>query len=180
VSGHVFSALFWVSAAATAGCARKYAVCRSELFLIKIYFSLKDLSLIDYVNELKSIGVKALKIEGRMKGADYVYTAISQFKKAANNKEYDKDILEKSFSRSGFTQGYYLSKINSDMFGIRSDEDKSKSQENRSVDIVQIKIPVDIKFNISKDKTELIISDDIGNTFISYVIKLRFPLINPN
>lgn len=133
--------------------------------------SLKDLSLIDYVSELSAIGVKALKIEGRMKGSDYVYTAVSQFKNAAANKKYDKNMLEKSFSRSGFTQGYYLSKIDFDMFGVRSDEDISKSKESRTLltlEIYKRKIPVNMKFDISTDKTELLISDYSGNMFISY------------
>ncbi|NMC55604.1 MAG: U32 family peptidase, partial [Eubacteriaceae bacterium] len=107
--------------------------------------SLKDLSLIDYVSQLNSIGVKALKIEGRMKGPDYVYTAVNQFKNASENKEYDKNMLEKSFSRNGFTQGYYLSKIDADMFGVRSDEDISKSKESRTLitaEIYKRKIPV--------------------------------------
>lgn len=132
--------------------------------------SLKDLSLIDYVGELSAIGVKALKIEGRMKGSNYVYTAVSQFKNAAANKKYDKDMLEKSFSRSGFTQGYYLSKIDAGMFGIRSDEDISKSKESRTLITAEIskrKIPVNMKFNITSDKTELLISDYSGNMFIS-------------
>lgn len=132
--------------------------------------SLKDLSLIDYVSELSEIGVKALKIEGRMKGANYVYTAVSQFKNAAANKSYDKDMLEKSFSRSGFTQSYFLSKIDADMFGIRSDEDISKSKESKTLITAEIskrKLPVNMKFDISTDKTELLISDYSGNMFIT-------------
>ena len=35
-------------------------------------FSLKDLELIDYLPQLKNAGVKSLKIEGRMKRAEYV------------------------------------------------------------------------------------------------------------
>ena len=168
---NAISAHFWASSGNRGLCAQ---VCRLPFGVMdnsRYNLSLKDLSLIDYVNELKSIGVKALKIEGRMKGADYVYTAVSQFKNVLSSKKYDKNILEKSFSRSGFTQGYYLSKIDDDMFGIRRELDKSQSNENKKdfiADTVKTKIPVKMKFSISKDKTELLIKDGLGNMFISY------------
>lgn len=171
ISGQCYFSAFWGERSGNRGlCAQ---VCRLPFGVIsnnRYNLSLKDLCLIDYVNELKLIGVSALKIEGRMKNADYVYTAVSQFKNSVCDKKYDKDILDKSFSRSGFTQGYYLSKIDADMFGIRSEQDKLKSKENKTLkitDIEQIKIQVDMKFNISKQKTELIISDNSGNMFIS-------------
>ena len=89
--------------------------------------SLKDLSLIDEVNALESIGVKAVKIEGRMKSSNYVVTSIKAIKAAMNNKLYDTDELRDVFSRNGFTKGYYEAKLGPEMFGIRKDEDLKKS-----------------------------------------------------
>ena len=43
-------------------------------------FSLKDNELIDYIPYLTKTGVKSLKIEGRMKSADYVYTIASAYR----------------------------------------------------------------------------------------------------
>ena len=44
------------------------------------YFSPCDLSLINYVPELAEAGVRALKIEGRMKSAEYVGTVVSAYR----------------------------------------------------------------------------------------------------
>jgi len=126
--------------------------------------SLKDLTLIDYVDELKRLGVTALKIEGRMKGPGYVKTAVEQFKNAVEHRKYDKDVLEKSFSRSGFTQAYYLSSINKNMFGTRKDADILKSKEIvYTENSTENKIPIDMTYDFSKEKVELTASDDLGN-----------------
>ena len=89
--------------------------------------SLKDLSLIDEINTLENIGVKAVKIEGRMKNKHYVVTSIKAIKAAMNNRPYDINQLRDVFSRDGFTKGYYESKLGPEMFGIRKDKDLKKS-----------------------------------------------------
>lgn len=89
--------------------------------------SLKDLSLIDEVKELEDIGVQAVKIEGRMKSSHYVVTAIKAIQSAMDNRPYDINQLRNVFSREGFTKGYYESKLGSEMFGIRKDQDLKKS-----------------------------------------------------
>lgn len=129
--------------------------------------SLKDLTLIDYVDELAQMGVTALKIEGRMKSPQYVAAAVSQFQNALQQKRYDKSWLEKLFSRSGFTQGYYLSKIDSSMFGIRSKQDIVKTTQAESAFLSHTavkKMPVDIDFSISFDESKVTITDDDGHT----------------
>lgn len=88
--------------------------------------SLKDLSLIPYLNELKEMGVSSLKIEGRMKRPEYVAAATAACRQMLDNGFVEENIssaLEKVFSRSGFTDGYYTGKIGRDMFGIRTKED---------------------------------------------------------
>jgi putative protease len=44
------------------------------------FFSTRDLSLIDHVTELAEAGVHSLKIEGRMKSAEYVGTVVSAYR----------------------------------------------------------------------------------------------------
>ena len=70
--------------------------------------SLKDLSLIEKIDELCELGVSSLKIEGRMKRPEYVAAAVSDCKKSLENTytEKDKKELMNVFSRSGFTSGY--------------------------------------------------------------------------
>ncbi len=84
--------------------------------------SLKDLSLIPYINELKEMGVISFKIEGRMKRPEYVAAAVNAAKTGENP-----ELLEKVFSRSGFTDGYYKNKLGQDMFGIRTKDDVTSS-----------------------------------------------------
>lgn len=87
--------------------------------------SLKDLSAIDYISRLKEIGVKSLKIEGRMKRPEYVAAAVTACKKALKNENDDalREQLKGVFSRSGFTHGYLIGELGKDMFGIRRKDD---------------------------------------------------------
>lgn len=85
--------------------------------------SLKDLSLIKHIDKLKEAGVRSLKIEGRMKRAEYVAAAVTACRAAADGREPDLDSLRAVFSRSGFTDGYLTGKIGAEMFGTRRKED---------------------------------------------------------
>ena len=88
--------------------------------------SLKDLSLVPYLNELKDMGVVSFKIEGRMKRPEYVAAATAACRDMLDEGRVDPKIngaLSSVFSRSGFTDGYYTGKLGRDMFGIRTRED---------------------------------------------------------
>jgi putative protease len=84
--------------------------------------SLKDLSLLGRTDELCSIGVDSLKIEGRMKRPEYVASAVSELKKALGGEAPDMQLLRGVFSRGGFTEGYFTGK-RQDMFGVREKDD---------------------------------------------------------
>lgn len=87
--------------------------------------SLKDLSAVEYLQQLKSFGVKSFKIEGRMKRPEYVAAAVTACRNALNGKEDEalRNNLRGVFSRSGFTSGYLTGELGREMFGIRSKED---------------------------------------------------------
>lgn len=88
--------------------------------------SLKDNSIIKYIEDLQSIGVASAKIEGRLKRPEYVAAAVSACVKARDTGVYertDEERLEKVFSRTGFTQGYYTGNRGYEMFGYRKKED---------------------------------------------------------
>ncbi|MBR3837818.1 MAG: U32 family peptidase [Clostridia bacterium] len=95
--------------------------------------SFKDLSLAGHVEEILSLGVSSLKIEGRMKGASYVYTAASIWRtlldegRSATPKEMAR--LAGAFSRSGFTDGYFTRRLGSDMLGVRTAQDKKITEK---------------------------------------------------
>ncbi len=85
--------------------------------------SLKDLSVIDRLCELESIGINSAKIEGRMKRPEYVAMATEACKKSLSGEQYDIDSLKAVFSRSGFTDGYISANRGRNMFGYRTKED---------------------------------------------------------
>lgn len=87
--------------------------------------SLKDLSLVSYLEKLEEAGVSSLKIEGRMKRAEYtaIVTKIYSDVLKENRHPTKAEIktLEKVFSRDGFTDGYFTGNKGIDMFGTKTD-----------------------------------------------------------
>ncbi|MCL2198661.1 MAG: U32 family peptidase [Defluviitaleaceae bacterium] len=72
--------------------------------------SLKDLCLADYIGELSEIGIAALKIEGRMKGEDYVRAVVGAYRTILDEgklSEKQKSKMLGVFNRGGYTDGYY-------------------------------------------------------------------------
>ena len=88
--------------------------------------SLKDLSLIKHIGKLKEAGVATLKIEGRMKRPEYVAAAVEACRKALSSEGYDVKLLTDTFSRGGFTYGYF-SENYADMKGRRTKEDAANT-----------------------------------------------------
>lgn len=69
----------------------------------RLMFSLKDNEQIDLVPELQELGVDSLKIEGRMKAAEYVFRVGKAYRKAldkADNVKIAKDELKFDFARA--------------------------------------------------------------------------------
>ena len=85
--------------------------------------SLKDLTLVEQIQDLIDIGVDSLKIEGRMKRPEYVAAAVTACNQAIAGEAPDMDTLTAVFSRSGFTSGYFNNERNQGMFGYRRKED---------------------------------------------------------
>ena len=101
--------------------------------------SLKDLSLASHITEIIDSGVASLKIEGRMKPADYVYRVTQIYRRLldegrnANADELRQ--LSDTFSRGGsFTDSYFTGRARGEMgkgmLGVRSDSDKERSKES--------------------------------------------------
>ena len=92
--------------------------------------SLKDLSLLPYLCELRDMGIDSFKIEGRMKRPEYVAAAVTACRAALDGAQEDEifDLLRRVFSRSGFTDGYYTGSMGRRMFGTRQKEDVTAAQ----------------------------------------------------
>lgn len=97
--------------------------------------SLKDLTLASHVPQILDLGVASLKIEGRMKSPAYVYTVTRIWRRlldegrSATPKELAQ--LSGAFSRTGFTDGYFLNQKNETMLGVRTEKDKGITERLR-------------------------------------------------
>ena len=93
--------------------------------------SLKDNCLVQYLDEIEQAGVACLKIEGRMKRPEYTAIVTGIYSKALREHRQptpeEMAALEKAFSRSGFTQGYFNGD-KKNMFGTRSEPDKDSEK----------------------------------------------------
>ena len=147
-------------------CRQSYGYGRWEN---KFPLSLKDNCLVDYLKELEEMGVASLKLEGRMKRAEYVATVTSVYRKAIDEGVVTplmKEKLMTAFNRDGFTDGYYLKELGPQMFGVRGDEkeDKKWLQESRlSYEGVENPL-VDIAFRavVSVNGSSLTVTDPEG------------------
>lgn len=114
--------------------------------------SLADLSVQEDIISLKNLGVKSFKIEGRMRGKEYVACAILYYKSLLNGKN-DKKLLENltiSFNRGDYTKG--LSKF----------QDKNfisyKVQNNIGLEVGKVKLLS--KSAITLDKSQTFVNGD--------------------
>ena len=145
------------------GCRLPYHIDEKQSYAL----SLKDMSYIDHIKALETLGVTSAKIEGRMKNVDYVSNVVKAFNDALSNKAYSKDKLSKIFSRSGFTDGYLYTNLGRNMFGMRDSQDKNNSngisKEELKVEAVN---KVDVELYISAfvgRELEVVMIDQANN-----------------
>ena len=135
--------------------------------------SLKDMSYISHITEMRDMGVTSFKIEGRMKRPEYVAAAVTAVKNAVLGKPVTpeiKELLSGIFSRSGHTDGYYKNALGVGMFGTRTDSDEKLSQKlinsahelyRREIGRVEVLAEVAIKKN---EQVSLSVRDNDGNS----------------
>lgn len=92
----------------------------------------KDMALVNDLGTLKRIGVTSLKIEGRLKRAEYVSAVVGVYRKyldkGGNVSKKDMQELLDAFSRTGFTDGYFKGNLGKNMM---SHDTPSNSAENK-------------------------------------------------
>ncbi len=120
--------------------------CRLPYNKGQYILSLNDLSLAGHIKELIESGTASLKIEGRMKSPDYVYTVTSIYRRlldeARSSNEEENKRLAKAFSRSGFTDGYFVGDTFRRMTGIRTEEEKRAAKNEARGEYLPDKIEV--------------------------------------
>ncbi len=133
------------------------------------HLSLKDLCAMEMLPAIEKMGVKCVKIEGRLRTPEYVAAAVDNAKKALNNQPFDKQLLADTFSRSGFTNGFLENKLDKNAFGVRTKEDSQKTKETLPKLRALYRregqyVPVSFKFTMGENESVLAISDGT-NTF---------------
>lgn len=133
----------------------------------------RDMALVRHLKELRDIGVSSLKIEGRLKRAEYVSAVVGVYRKYLDSfKEVEKaDMreLHDAFSRSGFTDGYFTGSLGDAMMSHKNpgnenntftDEAKKRALPEANVR----KIPVSISGTMRKgEPVRVSVFDDEGN-----------------
>jgi U32 family peptidase len=130
ISGRCFTSQFLFNESANRGkclhpCRREYLVKDSEGNELKLnnnyVMSAKDLCTLPFFEKIKSSGVKSLKIEGRNKEPEYVYTVTKVYREALDNKLTKNRINElldelKKVYNKGFSSGFLLKMPTNDDF----------------------------------------------------------------
>jgi putative protease len=141
--------------------------CRLPYNNGKYVLSLSDLSLADHIDELIDSGVASLKIEGRMKSPDYVYTVTSIYRLLLDERRCstgeENKRLERIFSRGGFTDGYFTGNTFSSMTGVRTDEDKriSMNEEKRNFSFERTRVKAKVVLELGKPSEMALYGIDI-------------------
>lgn len=139
--------------------------------------SLKDNCLVDRLRELEEAGVACAKIEGRMKRPEYaaivtgIYSKVIRERRRPTAEELE--LLEKTFSRQGFTQGYFNGD-RQDMFGVRDEADRDTDKifataRKAYADGELRRVPVHFYTVADKgEKIKAIAFDDGGHKAVAY------------
>lgn len=118
------------------------------------YMSLKDLCTLKHIKKFKEIGIASLKIEGRMKGEEYVSTVVRIYRKYLDSEKNPsrKDIedLNRIFFRGGLTDGYLTGKIGKDMFCFNKPDNPYENQNKTNFLEFNRKRHLDIFVNFSE------------------------------
>lgn len=153
-------------------CRREYSVADFEKNTIgkfeeyKSFLSPKDLCTIDNVEELRDLGVKSFKIEGRMKKPEYVYTVVSTYSnKLANNHINEKNLEE--VSNRGYTKGL----LNNDFGRSFIEIDRIRNKKGLIVGkIISDKNKIGIKFSENVFSGDILLVETIKGKVIQLTV----------
>ncbi|MCL2247640.1 MAG: U32 family peptidase [Oscillospiraceae bacterium] len=140
--------------------------------------SLKDTCLVRYLADIESIGVKAVRIEGRSERPEFTALVTGVFSRAAHSgrspSQESMNMLKTAFSRQGFSDRYYTGRKGPEALGLREMEEKAdtklfsltrKSYLNGEFQ----RIPVRFVGSISRgEQAKIAAADDRGNTAVAY------------
>lgn len=143
VSGRCFMSQYTYGASANRGqcaqlCRRSWRIKDDSGNELKLensrVMSAKDLCTLPFIGDMKKAGIKSFKIEGRNRNPEYVYTVVSQYRKALDKKLSHEEIvkglneLRKVYNR-GFSSGFYIKMPTADDFSFSENGEQSERKE---------------------------------------------------
>jgi putative protease len=140
--------------------------------------ALKDGCLVRYLADLEAIGVTSAIIEGRLKRPEYTAIATGIYSRAAHSDraptQESMRTLQKTFSKQGFTDGFYTDRRNTDMLGVREEDKRSdtklfSSTRKRYLNGEFQRVPIRFVGSIvSGERVKLAAADDQNNAAVVY------------
>lgn len=133
----------------------------------------RDMALVRHLKELRDIGVSSLKIEGRLKRAEYVSAVVGIYRKYIDSdvevSKQDMRELHDAFSRSGFTDGYFTGNLGAPMMSHKNPGNDNntfteEAKKRAAADANVRKIPVSISGTMRKgEPVRVSVFDSDGN-----------------
>lgn len=161
-------------------CRKQYSLYEDNKLIEsnKALLSMKDLMTLDYLGEILESGVSSLKIEGRMKSPEYVYSVTKAYRQAIDeyykhnkynisNKTYDNILV--TFNRS-FTKGYLFNEDNANIVNTNFVNHQGiiiGKIINRSNDFIEIKLSKDVFLH---DGLRVLSSEEYGLYLTSILV----------
>ena len=131
--------------------------------------SLKDNCLVEYLHELEAMGVRSVKLEGRMKRAEYVAAVTGVYSQAAKTYQVTPQMREQlhtAFNRQGFTDGYYMDRTGNHMFGVREagEEDAAWCRQMRQTyeGVEAPRVPIEMEAVVRNTGSTISVRDPEG------------------
>jgi len=95
--------------------------------------SAKDLCTLPFIEQMKKSGISSFKIEGRNRSPEYVYTVVSEYRKALDKKMSRKEIVDalarlKKVYHRGFSSGFYLKMPTADDFSFSENGEQEEKK----------------------------------------------------
>lgn len=143
VSGRCFMSQFVHGVSANRGkcaqvCRRAWRIFDDDGKELKLensrVMSAKDLCTLPFVDEMKKAGVRAFKIEGRNRPAEYVSVVVGEYRKALDKKLNWEEILDgienlKKVYNRGFSSGFYFGVPTADDFSWSENGEQKEKKE---------------------------------------------------
>jgi U32 family peptidase len=96
--------------------------------------SAKDLCTLPFIEKMKKAGITTFKIEGRNRSPEYVYTVVSEYRKALDKKLSHAEILRgienlKKVYHRGFSSGFFFKMPTADDFSFSENGEQEESKK---------------------------------------------------